>query len=78
MGHVRGRWADILEIHKLVAMGPTGAARMAYLQRAENEAGEVVAAHRVEVDAVAAALLEHERLKYEQVAQIAQTARASE
>jgi len=76
-GHETGRRAHKCTIREKLHTGSSRDESDAYVQRAEDEAREFVAGHWAEIKAVADALLEHERLEYEQVARLAAAARGS-
>ncbi|MBA2527586.1 MAG: hypothetical protein H0V18_17665 [Pyrinomonadaceae bacterium] len=62
---------DRITLEQHVDIGPTWAAQNAYVRRAAEEARALLAAHWAEVEALAEALLEHERLTYAEALRIA-------
>jgi len=66
-----------MEIENHVAIGGTTGARANYKWQAARKARALLKVRWAEVRAIAEALLEHERLEYEQVARIAAAARGS-
>ena len=76
-GGARGWLADRMEIENHVAIGGTTGARANYKWQAARKARALLKVRWAEVRAIAEALLEHERLEYEQVARIAAAARGS-